>query len=286
MKRIGNRRVVSSCLVLAWGALGAWNSTEGKAEEGDTYVEPYHSIEMSAVEAGVIREILVKEGDQVTKGQELLRLDTEVIEAELAVAKAQAESKGRIMSAEAEHSQQKQRYEQILSLRKRGSSNQAEVDRESANLKSLEGSLLSAKEDQEIAALNAVRIQAQLDRRSLRSPIDGTVAEIVKDIAEPVSAGGSGSQNQKGYLVRVVQLQTLKATAFLPYRHVKDVKEGDVLEVEVLELDEVRRVKGTVEFVAPLIDPATATVAVRVKIDNSDRSLVSGSSARVLLPNT
>lgn len=278
------KRTTWSGLWLATALAAGWASLW--AEEGDTYLEPYHSIEISAVESGVIRQIPVKEGDRVTKGQELLRLDTEVIEAELAVAKAQAESKGRIMSAEAEYSRQQQRYEQIQTLRKRGSSNDAEEEREYATLKSLEGALITVQEDQKIAGLNAARIQAQLDRRSLRSPIDGMVAEIVKDIAEPVSAGGSDPQNQKGYLVRVVQLEFLKATAFLPYRYVKDVKVGDKLEVEVFDLDEVRKVDGVVEFVAPVIDPATATVAVRVKIDNSEGSLASGSSARVLVPDT
>ena len=42
--------------------------------------------------------------------------------------------------------------------------------------------------------------------------------------------------------------------------------------------------KGTVEFVSPVIDPATATVRIPLVIDNTAQTLRSGATAQILLP--
>ena len=41
--------------------------------------------------------------------------------------------------------------------------------------------------------------------------------------------------------------------------------------------------KGTAEFVAPVIDPATATVRISLVIDNTAQTLRSGPTAQILL---
>lgn len=266
------------------GILLAGSPVDLRAEGAETFLEPYRSIEISAVESGVIREILVEEGESVTAGQTLIRLDTEVVEAELARALAQSETQGRVVAAEAEFNRQKERFEQLQSLSGRGTTNAAELAREGATLTVLEGNLMAAREEQEIAKLDAARIEAELNRRLLVSPIDGTVAEIVKDVAEPVSAAGDRpGEAQKSYLIRVVQLDLLKATAFLAYDKVRGLKVGDRIVLAMDDAGEARRIEAQVEFVAPLVDPATGTVAVRAKIDNREGALVSGLPVRFLV---
>lgn len=255
---------------------------------GETYVEPYRSIEISAIETGFISEILVKEGQKVTKKQELIKLDTDLIEAQLQIVQAQAQNKGRIIAAQAEYDQQGERYKKLETLSRRGTSNSAELARENAILKAYEGNLLTAQEEIAVFELQAARIERELARRILKSPIDGTVVKITKDIAESVTlgrnSGAAGGEQPEDYLIRVVQLTSLKATAFLPYQSISGLREGDVLSVEIYGLNDAVTVPGTIEHIAPLIDPATSTVAVRVVIDNANEKLTSGSPAKVLLP--
>ena len=52
------------------------------------YTEPYRLITVSAGEAGVIGEVLVKEGERVIEKQVLAKLDTAVLAAELEIARA------------------------------------------------------------------------------------------------------------------------------------------------------------------------------------------------------
>lgn len=257
------------------------------AQEGEmvlTYLEPYRSLEMSPAESGVIREILVKEGDRVIKGQPLLKLDAETIEARLAVAMAQADNMGSINAAESEFKLQKDRYEKLAKLESRDVSSQFEVERALATMKTAEGRLTEALEQKRVFQLQADQARAELERRVLKSPIDGIVVEIVKDVAEPVSPIES---NRDEYLVRVVRIDRLQAEAHLAGEWAGRIEEGDEL---MLRLDAgggeaVSEVLGTVEFVSPVIDSASNTVRLRLAVDNASGAIRAGSPAQLQLPS-
>ena len=57
---------------------------------------------MGATEVGIVHEMKVREGDRVTKGQVLARLDQDVHLALLAIAAANMDTTGRLDSAKAE----------------------------------------------------------------------------------------------------------------------------------------------------------------------------------------
>ena len=251
-----------------------------------TYLEPYRSIEISPLESGAIRELLVEEGQAVKKGDPLIKLDSEVIEARLAVATAQSENKGRILSAESEFALEKGRYDKLAELDTKGLSNNFELERQLANMNSSQGRLVEAREQQRVFRLEAEQIKRELDRRILSSPIDGIISEINKDIAETVTTLETGRDE---HLIRIVEIDVLKATAHLPAATVASINIGDMLP---LELDQAsglnsaapKAVTGKVEFISPVIDSSSNTVRIRLRIDNKDRTIRGGSQAHVLVP--
>ncbi len=248
-----------------------------------TYLEPYRSIEMSPAESGVIREILVKEGDRVIKGQPLLKLDAETIEARLAVAMAQADNMGSINAAESEYKLQLDRYEKLAKLESRDVSSQYEVQRALATMKSAEGRLTEALEQKRVFQLQADQARAELERRILKSPIDGIVVEIVKDLAEPVSPLES---NRDEFLIRVVRVDQLQAVAHLPGEWAGRIREGDEMELRVESSDPsvpARSVTGTVEYLSPLIDSASNTIRLRLMIENADGAIIAGTPAQLVV---
>lgn len=247
-------------------------------ESAETYLEPSDSREISSILTGIIEQIHVKEGEYVEKGQVLLSLNSDVLEAQYEVAKTRAESQGRIMAAKAERDQQSVRYSNILKI----GSNKPERDKERAILQVKEGNLIAATEDAKIARLEALRIRAELNERVHKSPIEGYVIKITKDVGEPVTINRN-DPNQPNYLIRVVKLSTLKATAFLPYKAVRHIKIGDRLTVASSDFDEEWETTGEVEFVSPIIDAATGTVEVRVVIDNPDMAYKSGVPAKLVV---
>ncbi|NOY00499.1 MAG: efflux RND transporter periplasmic adaptor subunit [Verrucomicrobia bacterium] len=251
-----------------------------------TYLEPYRNIEISPVESGVIRELLVKEGQTVKKGDALIKLDSEVIEARLAVATAQSKNKGRILSAESELALEKGRYDKLADLDTQGLSNNFELERQMANMKSSEGRLIEAQEQQRVFLLQAEQIKQELAQRILRSPINGIVSEINKDIAETVTTLEASRDES---LIQIVEIDALKATAHVPAASVALIKIGDMLSIE---LDQKTRsnpnppkpVSGKIEFISPVIDSSSNTVRIRLRIDNMNRAIRGGSQAHVLVP--
>ncbi|MCB1061563.1 MAG: efflux RND transporter periplasmic adaptor subunit [Verrucomicrobiae bacterium] len=280
-------RVIAIIGSLSLGGGSALFSQEVASGEGMsvlTYLEPYRSIEMSPAESGIIREILVKEGDHVIKGQPLLRLDDETIEARLAVAMAQADNMGGINAAESEYQLQKDRYEKLAKLESRDVSSEFEVQRALATMKTAEGRYTEALEQKRVFQLQADQARAELERRVLKSPIDGIVAEIVKDIAEPVSPIESSRDE---YLIRVVKVDQLQAVAHLPGTWAGRIREGDEIELQIASRDAAvpaRVMVGKVEFVSPVIDSASNTVRLRLIVDNIKDPVRAGTPAQLILP--
>ena len=254
----------------------------GSSMSVPVFLVPYKSPEISSVESGVIGEILVKLGQQVKKDQVLIKLDLEVLQAQLAVVEAQAEGKGRIMAAEADFELQNERLQKLLALPS-SRTNEAEIARQQATVKSTQGLLLAAQEEVAIFELSAARIRAEIERRILRSPIDGFVVEIVKEVAEPVATMRSQA-GEPDYLIRVVKLDVLKTVAHLPYGPGRNLKVGDVLKVATeTESGEETIVDGVVEYVSPIVKGPTRTIEVRLRIDNPNLQLRGGTSGRVLM---
>jgi RND family efflux transporter MFP subunit len=278
-----------SVIVLAT-ALAFAVPTRGQEVSGDgmallTYLEPYRSIEMSPAEGGVISEILVKEGDRVMKDQMLLKLDADAIQARLSVAMAQADNMGTILASESEYKLQKDRYEKLAKLEKRDVSSQYEVQRQFANMKTAEGRLTEALEMKRVYQLQVEQARAELERRFLKSPIDGVVVEIKKDVAEPVNPIES---SRSEYLVRVVKIDLLLAEAHLPGSFAGRIVEGTEMQIKVEAGDGARPqiVVGRVEYVSPVIDSASNTIRVKIVVDNAAGTIRPGSPAQLIVPGT
>ncbi|RFC48074.1 MAG: Multidrug efflux pump subunit AcrA (membrane-fusion protein) [Verrucomicrobia bacterium] len=260
------------CLCLASAQLRA-------EDEVLSYLEPYRSIEISSIETGVISEIRVKEGDHVAPGDVLLLLDNEITESRLAIARINAEGAGKLMATQAEVDLQQQRHDQLERLVTSGTSNSAELARQKALLVQAKGNHIIAQEEQKSFKLEVKQIEAELKRRVLTSPIDGIVVDISKDIAESVSLA---SARPDDYLVRVVEIDRLKCIGHVPALFARGLKKGDSLSLRVEDGAPVV-VRGAVEFVSPVIDPATATVRIQLVIDNTALTLRSGATVQILL---
>ncbi len=242
-----------------------------------TYLDPFRSIEISPIETGVISELVAKEGDEVSTGDVLIKLDTEITEARLAIAEMQAKSEGRVQAAQAEYELQSDKANRVNRL---SGASSAEKRREWATLKVAEGNLIIAKEEREQYELQVKQIEAELRRRILTSPIDGIVTEITKDVAEAVTP----TQIQDGnYLVRVVEVDRLRCVGHVPAQAARPLKVGDSLDVQIEDGSDTL-VRGEIEFVSPIINPATKTVRIRLMIDNSAGNLRSGETALILVP--
>lgn len=251
------------------------------------YLDPFRSIDMNASESGLIHEIIVSEGDTVEKGEALLKLNTAVLEAQLSIAKVQAESDSAIAVANAELSVAQERYSKLAKLKRSGTAHSGEVIRAEAELKKAKAQVSIAEEEKKIAGFRVEEMNAQIERRILRSPIPGVVLEINRDIAE--SSIGSQNSGQSRPLIKVAQIDKLRLVVHVPALYATNLKVGEYLPVKVLQQNSLSLdrenaaidTQGMIEFVSPAIDPSSETLRTRLVIDNAAGQLKSGSHALV-----
>ena len=237
--RTVNRIVPAKSLLLA--LLTLFVSIAGADVPG--YTEPYKTITVSAAEAGVIKELPVEEGSIVKEGQILARLDVAQLEAELDIAKIQTEL-------------QRTKVDRLEELARSQRAAKEELDRARADLK--------------IREAEVRKIQAGIETRTMRSPVNGVVTEIKRDPSEAVSMSNP-------HVLTVVQIDRLIVNLFLPPKRVERLKVGGSAVLLLGESEQ--RMTALIEFISPVTDAASGTVRVKFVVDNSAGKLRSGVTA-------
>ena len=236
-------------------------------ESTDCLILPSREIELGAIVPGLLADVTVDRGDQVKAGQIVAELRSDVQEASLALAKAQAANPAALMAAEARlafEEQELQRAEDLL--RRRVIAQQVMDERNTAfqiRLRELE----EAQANAELAALDVKLAEAELEIRRIRSPIDGVVTARAKDPGEYLRDDGS--------VLTIAQLDPLRIEVFLPQSRYGAVALGDRVAVVTNAMPD-REIEATVTLVDPIIDPSSATFGLRLITANPELELLSG----------
>ncbi len=179
---------------------------------------------------GVLEELLVEEGESVTMGQVIARLEND--EQELAVS----------------------RFEAVVEIKTREFVRQTELNTQNIvsdnDVELVRREVREANNDLAVAQLN-------LERTVIKAPFDGLV------LVRYIDAGGTVADGTEIY--DVADVDPLYADVRVPERHVARLTGGQEAWLRADELDEV--VAARIERLAPLVDPATGTVKVTVAVD-------------------
>ena len=251
--------------LLAFTAIVACCTGAVGQEYVKAFTEPYRSIDIAASETGILSKLLVQEGDHIEAGGLLAKLNDDVLAASLAVGKQTTESEGAIKSAKAELRMQQDRFNKLNGLFERRHASQTELDRAKSQLEIATAKVESVQDDLRIKKFEMKRIEAQLEQRRLRTPIDGVVTEIFKDEGEFVSPSDP-------IVMKVVQLNPLRIIFSVPQEEVGRLRADDAVPLIIGD----NEVTGKVEFVSPTADAQSGTCRVKIQIQNADLSLASG----------
>jgi RND family efflux transporter MFP subunit len=250
--------------------------TSLKAEGGiEGFTAPYRQIELAVGEPGVLTMVAVQPGSQVEPGQIVAQLDTSVLERTLDIARQRSESLGALRAAQAELDLHRKYHQQLSQLKDRGHATQREIDRAAADVKVAEARVAIAEEELALQRLECKRIEAQIERRIVRSPVRGVVSEVFCDVGESFS----GSDPR---MVTIVQLDRLRAKFSLEPSLAMHLKAGQTLPLSLG--GDSRLLSGTIEAVAPVMDAKSATVEVTVVIENADQLIPSGARCWLHVP--
>ncbi|UXI68660.1 efflux RND transporter periplasmic adaptor subunit [Tahibacter amnicola] len=197
--------------------------------------------------AGLVESILFDEGQKVSKGQPLFRLDGSLARADMAEAQAMASNSERELKRATEMAGRK-----LMAP--------ADVDNKRAQAKVDEAKLASSR--------------TRLDKTEIRAPFSGTVGLRLVSPGEYVKAGDA--------LVDLVATDSLKLDFSLPEVYLGRFQPGQKITIQV-DAGGARRFEGTVYAVAPQVDLATRSVTLRARVANTDGALHPGQFGRVTL---
>jgi membrane fusion protein, multidrug efflux system len=194
------------------------------------------NVAMSFEVGGVVRSILVKEGQWVTKGQSLLKLDDAVM------ANQVEELKVSVMLAETTFNRQKRLWE-------KGIGSELEFLQYKNQFLSLQSRLDAT--------------HAQLQRLTLTAPINGRVDEVYLNVGEFANPGSPA--------LRVVNSKKLQIEVDLAEKYSTSISKGDVVKINFnsIGLEE----EAPITFVGQIINPANRTFKVKIDLMNTSRGI-------------
>ncbi len=279
-------RVMALSLVIAFiHALSAWGQATNTEHLGlvEGLIEPAQTVRIAASETATIQAILVVQGQAVKKGEPLIQMDQDLLLSTLQLAKSKAESRAKLDAANIEVQVKQRRVDNLEKLGKENSSSE-ELIRARADWELAKTAVLAAEEDIQQNQLEAKRVEVQLEKRTIRSPIAGVVSRIHRQVGEFVTSADP-------IVVTVVDLHRLRIVINPPssvaqcYADAKTVRVG-------LGPGLIKEAK--VDFVSPVTDAASDTVRMELLLDNPNGVYRSGSrcwlvdarTAEISLPST
>ena len=306
MTRLSIRRPMPLALALAalavvaaWGAARFWTAQAQLPAPGASTPVPFvlpklqsvtdfveitgnaaavNDAKLVARVEGYLEQIHYEDGQFVRKGDLLFTIQQAPYKQQLAQAHAQ------VLTAQASLLYAKTEFARYSALVKKDAATQTEVDHWAFERASAEAQLLSAKAQVQIDEVN-------LGYTEVRAPFDGIVGKHLIDPGNVVGGGG-----QQAALAEITQLNPIYVVANLSEQQVLKIRKN--LDQHRLTLADLHKVpvdvglsdeqgfphRGTIEYVAPQLDPATGTLLVRGILPNPDRALLPGFFVRMRLP--
>ncbi|MHC4403364.1 MAG: hypothetical protein ACYTG0_27210 [Planctomycetota bacterium] len=146
------------------------SGTSGAPPEIRGLTEPYRTIDAAAAETGVIATLTVQEGEVVSQGQCLAKLDCDVLTVLLAIARHGMEAKGRLQAARAELKLKEERAQNFATAFASGHARPEELRRAKTDLAIAQAQLLAVEEE-----LALKRLDSSMRRSNRRLSIEPCV---------------------------------------------------------------------------------------------------------------
>ena len=195
-------------LLVAAGGFGYWKSLHDRLPEGISMGNgrlESTEVQIAAKTPGRLAEVLVDEGDRVTQGQLLARMDTRTLEASRTQAEAEvlrarqtlAANEANVQLRQSEKLLASQELKRFRQLAERGFASGQQLDQQQARFDTSNAAVVAAQA--QVAAAKAAigssqaqvaQLTSEIDDSSLRAPINGVIQLRLAEPGEVLGAGG------------------------------------------------------------------------------------------------
>ena len=208
------------------------------------------SVKIHTLEEGMVISLPWYEGDAVKQGEELLKLDNELLQAEL-------------IKVEARLDKADQNHKRLLRLRK---TKAASLDE-----------LIEAQTEVTVQKSEISQLQTHIRRTSIKAPFDGIISERLLDVGDLAAA--------KSHLLTLVDPQSLVVDLSLPeflLLQFKPQMQAMIRFGEQSQSDE-KWFPATISRIYPTIDEATAMGLMELKPATLPQDVLIGQTVNVRL---
>lgn len=205
---------------------------------------------------GIVKRLLVEEGDHVEAGALLLKIEDD-------------QQRSKLRKAESQLDKQRRENDRYAKLFKNKLISEQEYNESRYQLEQLQIAVDDARRD--------------LAYTAVKAPIRGTISKRAVNLGERVQAGA--------LLFDIVDFDTLVARIYVPEKELRQVEVGQAARVSAKALGETSYT-GRVERISPVVDPQSGTVKVTVAVGHhpglrpgmyTDVALVTRTESGVLL---
>lgn len=194
---------------------------------------------------GILRSVFVKEGQKVTKGQQLAKIDDGGLTPQLSQMKIQANL------AKTTFERQERLWKQKIG---------SEIQ------------YLQAKANYEAQEKSVNQVEEQIAKTVIVAPFSGTIDEVITKQGNMVSPGMSE-------LFRIVNLNNMYVETDVPESHINSVTLGKKVQVELPVLREKLETKIT--QVGSFINPANRTFRIEIPLTNESNLIKPNLTAKI-----
>ena len=241
-------------------------------------VQPADLLSLTPQVSGLqIRQILVDTGDRVGAGQPLVIFDDASLQAQLQQAQAQVEvaqaqveqQRANLAQAQATLAEAEANLGRYQALQDQGAVSAEELDSRATqtttareNVRVAQAAVTSAEATVRSRQADRSQLQTQLDYTVLRAPTAGIVAERIGSVGTVSSSSGT--------VLTLIQGNQLELAVTLPQAQLPQVVLGAPVAITA-STDNRIQLAGGIAAIEPLVDPATRTAQVIIRLPASEQ---------------
>ncbi len=262
-----------AALLAGGSATGARaQSLASDESELDCVIEPKSVVKLGSAEEGILTEIAVDRGDIVKKGDAVARLNFELETLAVELARVRAERDVEVRSSSARYAYRKSEADRAAELHRKRIVSTKVHDEANIEKQLAAHGVAAAKMDRQIAQMELKNAQERLDRRTIRSPVDGVVVEVTMSPGE--------FAHEQSPIMTLAQIDPLNVEVFVPISRYDMISSR--MPAEVMPEPPVGGVYlARVQVVDRVFDTASGTFGVRLELPNPDYKLPAGLKCRI-----
>ncbi len=240
---------------------------------------------------GYITQVLVDEGQYVTKGQPLFRLETNILNETAAASKAGINAaESNIAAAQAAVAAANVEVNKLRPLVQKNIISNVQLQTAQANLAQAQAQLKQAQASKSQAVANYKGVEANIEYSVIRAPISGVIGKL------PLKVGSLVGPSDQTPLTTISDTSEIYAYFSMnekEYFNFLEKSPGANMSEKIKNLPMVELQlangslypeKGRIQAITGQIDPTTGTIQFRVAFSNAQKLLSNGNSGTIRFP--